>query len=255
MTAATPSAHDQKIVAQFTHWARPFSELALHAEADGMRRTLAAADLAPDMRVLDVACGPGIVACAAAKLAGHVTGIDLTPAMIEQAKARQKREGLSNCDWQVGDATALPFADAGFDRAITRYSFHHMPEPIRALKEMARVTRPGGKVVVIDATPSAQTQAAYDRMESLRDPSHASALTREQLRALGRAAGLAETAIDFYRLDAQLQALADPSDMAALTALFEADIAGKEDRIGVEARRDADGIVFRFPISILAWTR
>ncbi len=253
MTAS--SAHDQKIVAQFTRWARPFSELALHAEADGMRRTLAAADLAPDLAVLDVACGPGIVACAAAKLAGHVTGIDLTPAMIGEAKARQAREGLSNCAWQVGDATALPFADASFDRAITRYSFHHMPAPFHALKEMARVTKPGGKVVVIDATPSPATQAAYDRMEILRDPSHASALTLEQLRALGRDAGLAEAAIDFYRLDARLQTLADPEDMAALAALFDADIESGEDRIGVEAWRDEDGIIFRFPISILAWTR
>jgi len=255
MTAPKSSAHDQKIVTQFTLWARPFSELALHAEADGMRRTLAAADLAPGMRVLDVACGPGIIACAAAKLVGHVTGIDLTPAMIGEAKARQTREGLSNCDWQVGDATALPFADASFDRVLTRYSFHHVPEPIRVLREMARVTKPGGKLVVIDATPSAETQAAYDQMETLRDPSHASALTLEQLRALGRQAGLGEAAIDFYHLDARLQTLAAPKDMAALTALFEADIASGQDRIGVQARRDQDGIIFRFPISILAWTR
>jgi ubiquinone/menaquinone biosynthesis C-methylase UbiE len=253
MTAA-PS-HNRKIVAQFTRWARPFSELALHAEADGMRRTLEAAALEPHHTVLDVACGPGIVACAVAKKAGHVTGIDLTPAMIEQAKARQAREALTNCDWRQGDATALPFADAGFDRVLTRYSFHHMPEPLRTLREMARVTRPGGRVVVVDATPTAETQAAYDAMETLRDPSHASALTLDQLRALGREAGLAEAAFDVYRLDARLAALSDPADMAALTALFDADIAGGEDRIGVEARRDKDGIVFRFPISILAWTK
>jgi ubiquinone/menaquinone biosynthesis C-methylase UbiE len=247
--------HDRKIVAQFTRWARPFSELALHAEADGMRRTLKAAALEPHHKVLDVACGPGIVACAAAKQAGHVTGIDLTPAMIEQAKARQAREGLANCDWRVGDATALPFADAGFDRVLTRYSFHHMPEPIRALKEMARVARPGGRVVVIDATPTAQTQAAYDAMETLRDPSHASALTLDQLRALGREARLTEAAFDFYRLEARLQALADEADMAALTALFDADIESGEDRIGVEARCDKDGIAFRFPIGIVAWSK
>ena len=248
------TAHDEKIVAQFTRWARPFSELAVHAEAEGMRRTLAAARLTGTTRVLDVACGPGIVACAAAAHAAHVTGIDLTPAMIEQATARQAREGLSNCDWRVGDATALPFADAGFDTAITRYSFHHMPEPARALREMARVAKPGGCVVVIDATPSPQTQAAYDRMETLRDPSHTSALTREQLRRLGRDAGLVETAIDGYGLEVKLASLADASDMAALTALFDADIASGENRIGVDARREADGIYFRFPVTIIAWT-
>lgn len=108
--------------------------------------------------------------------------------------------------------------------------------------------------VAIDATPSPQTQAAYDRMETLRDPSHAGALTLEQLRGLGRDAGLIEETVDFYRLDAKLETPADAADMAALTALFDADIAGGEDRIGVQARREPDGIIFRFPVSIVAWT-
>jgi SAM-dependent methyltransferase len=249
------TAHDQKIVAQFTRWAAPFAALDIHADADGLRRTLAAARLAPHMRVLDVACGPGIVACAAAAQAGHVTGIDLTPAMIEQAKARQQHAGLTNTDWQVGDATRLPFADNSFDVALTRYSFHHLPHPGEALREMQRVVAPGGRVVVIDATPTQETQAAYDRMETLRDPSHTSALTRDQLRGLGAGLGLIEDGIDSYGLDARLDTLADAADMAALTAMFDADIESGENRIGVSARREADGIYFRFPITILAWRK
>lgn len=247
--------HDQKIVAQFTRWAAPFSALDIHAAAEGLRRTLAAARLAPHMRVLDVACGPGIVACAAAAQAGHVTGLDLTPAMIEQAKARQAREGLANIAWQVGDATRLPFADGSFDVALTRYSFHHLPAPIAALREMQRVVAPGGRVVVIDATPTPQTQQAYDQMETLRDPSHTSALTRAQLRGLGRDIGLIEDGIDGYALEARLDTLADAADMAALTALFDADIAGGENRIGVDARREGEAIHFRFPVTILAWRK
>ena len=60
------TAHNDRIAEQFTRWAKPFSELPVHAEAEGMARTLAAAGIGPDMKVLDVACGPGIVACAAA---------------------------------------------------------------------------------------------------------------------------------------------------------------------------------------------
>ncbi len=71
--------HDQKIVDQFTRWAAPFAALPAHAEPDGMARLLAAAALAPSMRVLDVACGPGIVACAIAPHVAQVTGFDLTP--------------------------------------------------------------------------------------------------------------------------------------------------------------------------------
>lgn len=247
------SAHDERIVEQFTRWARPFSELPVHAETEGMARTLAAAAITRDSIVLDVACGPGIVACAAAERAARVTGIDLTPAMIDQACERQRQLQLDNLEWRVGDATRLPFADGSFDVVLTRYSFHHMPEPVLALREMRRVCRRGGRVVVIDATPSAGTQAAYDRMEILRDPSHASALTLEQLRDIGRQAGLSERLIDGYRLEVLLSTLSDREDLPALNRMLEADIDSGADHIGVGAWRAADGIHFYFPISIVAW--
>ncbi|PWB95339.1 class I SAM-dependent methyltransferase [Methylosinus sporium] len=252
MTVAT---HNQRIVDQFTRWAKPFSELPIHAEADAMARTLRACALTPDTDALDVACGPGILACAQAPHARAVTGIDITPAMIEQARARQAAAGLENMAWHVGDATALPFESASFDRVTTRYSFHHMRDPAATLAEMVRVCRSGGRIVVIDATPSPETQAAYDAMERLRDPSHTSALTLEQLREIGREAGLREVVVDGYRLEAELSTLADPSDMPALAAMFDADIASGQDRIGVGARRTHAGILFHFPVSIVAWER
>jgi hypothetical protein len=120
---------------------------------------------------------------------------------------------------------------------------------------MVRVCRPEGRIVVIDATPSPETQAAYDAMERLRDPSHTSALTLQQLREIGQEAGLREVAVDGYRLGAELSTLADTSDIPALEAMLESDIASGQDRIGVGARRTAFGIQFHFPVSILAWER
>jgi SAM-dependent methyltransferase len=155
--------------------------------------------------------------------------------------------------WHVGDATALPFESGSFDRVTTRYSFHHMPDPAAVLAQMVRVCRPEGRIVVIDATPSPETQAAYDAMELLRDPSHTSALTLDQLREIGRDAGLREVVVDGYRLEAELSTLADRSDMPALVAMFDADIASGRDRIGVGARRTPTGIQFYFPVSIVAW--
>lgn len=247
--------HNQRIVEQFTRWAKPFADLPLHAEADAMAATLTAC--APDRAdtALDVACGPGILACALANQVRRVVGIDITPAMIEQAIARERAAALDNCEWHVGDATALPFDDGVFDLVTTRYSFHHMPDPWAAMAEMTRVCRAGGRIVVIDATPSAQTQAAYDEMETLRDPSHTNALTLEQLRQIGASAGLAEALVDSYRLEARLGSLADEPDMLALETLFDADIASGQDRIGVSAWRDDGGIGFLFPISIVAWTK
>ena len=247
------SEHDRKIVEQFSRWAKPFADLPLHSEGDAMARTVASCRLQADSVALDVACGPGILACALAEQGGHVTGIDLTPAMIEQARIRQTAAGRNNVEWRIGDAAALPFDAAAFDRVVTRYSFHHMLDPFRVLAEMKRVCRAGGRIVVIDATPSAETQQGYDRMEKLRDPSHAGALTLDQLLELGRRAGFSAPFVDRYRLEARLDTLADAGDMPALTAMFDADIASGEDRIGVGAWRAEDGIRFNFPISIVAW--
>ncbi|MGI4879733.1 MAG: methyltransferase domain-containing protein [Janthinobacterium lividum] len=251
----TMTAHDRRIIDQFTRWAKPFADLPIHAEAGSMARTIAACAVSTDVDVLDVACGPGILACALAEHARHVTGIDITPAMIAQARNRQVSTGLDNLAWHIGDATVLPFEDSCFDRVTTRYSFHHMPDPAAVLAEMKRVCRPDGRIVVIDATPSPETRSAYDVMERLRDPSHASALTLDQLRRIGAEAGLRELLVDSYQLEARLDTLADAGDMPTLFAMFDADILGGTDSIGVGAWRADDGIRFRFPVSIVAWER
>jgi ubiquinone/menaquinone biosynthesis C-methylase UbiE len=245
--------HDDQIVAEFTRQARRFAAHPSLAEADGIARMFAAAASGGNGRILDVACGPGIVACAAAQRAVQVTGIDLTPAMIDQARLRQQALGLANVDWLIGDARALPFAAASFDVVLTRYSFHHLPDPETVLAEMARVCRPGGRIVVADVTPSARCQPAYDAMERLRDPSHVSARTLAQLRRLGQDLGLTEVTCDGYRLEVALAAVTDRHTLPQLTALFDADIAGGTDAIGVGARRADDGIRFYFPVSIMAW--
>ena len=247
--------HDERIVAEFTRQARRFAGHPALAESEGLARMLGAGAVSGETQLLDVACGPGIVACAAAGRAAQVTGIDLTPAMIDQARLRQEALSLANVAWLIGNATALPFAPASFDVVLTRYSFHHFASPAAVLAEMARVCRPGGRVVVTDVTPSARSQAAYDRMERLRDPSHICALTIEQLRQLGQGCDLVEVCGDGYRLEVALATVADPRSLPQLTALFDADITAGTDAIGVGARRTADGIRFHFPVSILAWER
>lgn len=122
------------------------------------------------------------MACAFAKAARHVTGIDLTPAMIEQAKVMQQADKLTNLTWHIGDVQPLPFADASFSLVFTRYSFHHFLDPRAVLAEMVRVCTPGGRIVVVDVFTSGPEQAeAYNRMEKLRDPSHVRALALEEL--------------------------------------------------------------------------
>ena len=167
----------RRIVEQFTRQAVPFSEMPHHNDEGTYRLVIETAGIGPEDMVLDVACGPGLITCAVARIARHVTGIDITPAMIEEARKRQQAMELTNLDWHIGDVTPLPFAASSFSAVITRYSFHHFLEPQAVLTEMVRVCQPGGKVAVVDMFTSTPEQAeAYDRMERLRDPSHARAV-------------------------------------------------------------------------------
>src|SRR5215510_12609730 len=102
----TDRAEEQRrlILEQFTRQAVPFAEMPAHSNDEANRLLIDLATVGPDDTVLDVACGPGLVACSLAEVACHVTGIDLTPAMIEQAQARQQTKGLTNLTWCVGDA-------------------------------------------------------------------------------------------------------------------------------------------------------
>lgn len=249
---------NQLIIEQFSAQAAPFARFAAHSAAESMRLVREAVGIGPNDEILDVACGPGIVACDFARSAARVVGIDLTPAMIEQARTLQAANGLANLDWRIGDVSELPFESSSFDVAFTRYSFHHMIGPARVLTEMARVVRPGGRVAVVDVYSSGPEQgAAYDRVEKLRDPSHVRALGLDELARLFGEAGLEDVKTRFYGLEVDLDELLassspEPGAADEVRRIFREDVG--VDRLGVNARR-ADGsgagsIRFTFPIAV-----
>lgn len=241
------------VVEQFSRQAASFARLPSHEQATGLLLDMARVDGRTEL--LDVACGPGMVACAAATRAKYVTGIDLTPAMIEQARLLQAKLGLSNLDWHVGEATALPFEDGRFDAVTTRYSAHHLPDPDLAFAELLRVARPGGCVAIADMVLPPRQAAAYDRMERLRDPSHVRTLSREELRAAAVAAGLREPRTAGYVFSIDLERLLRgsfpaPGDAERVRAMFEADLG--VDRMGLRLRREDGVIILSYPVAIVA---
>jgi ubiquinone/menaquinone biosynthesis C-methylase UbiE len=241
--------HQRLILEQFTKQAVPFSQMQNHSP----ELLLAASGAGPSDTVLDVACGPGLMACAFAKVARHVTGIDLTPAMIEQAKAMQQADGLTNLAWHVGDVQRLPFADASFSLVFTRYSFHHLLDPKTVLAEMVRVCSHGGRVVVVDVFTSGPEQAeAYNRMEKLRDPSHVRALALEELTALLTQAGLRNVRMQLYKHEVELEQVLQRSfpnhgDADTIRQMFAEDLA--VNRLGVGAHRRECSIHYSYPIA------
>jgi SAM-dependent methyltransferase len=114
-----------------THTAR-FTSYGIDPLLDAIR-------IAPGLSVLDVCCGTGLAAQAAASKGARVTGIDISSEMIALARAKSP-----DCDFRVGDAEALPFENQFFDRVICNFGLFHLPEPDRAMAEAARVLRPGG---------------------------------------------------------------------------------------------------------------
>jgi SAM-dependent methyltransferase len=252
-------AQNRLILDQFTRQAEPFARLPAHSDEKSIRLVRQAAEIGPEDSVLDVACGPGLLACAFARTARHVTGVDLTPAMVEQARALQRAEGLANLAWHVGDVASLPFPDGSFSVAFTRYSFHHLLDPGAALSEMIRVTRPGGRVVVVDVYTSGPEQAAaYDHVERLRDPSHVRALGLDELTGLLRDAGLADVATTLYGLDVELGRLLaasfpEPGASEEIRRLFAADLG--RDRLGFGARQVGGEIRITFPTAVLVARR
>ena len=133
-----------------------------------------------------------MVGRALAPKVGSLHGVDLTPAMIEKAREEAELEGLANAEFSLGDATALGFENDSFDAAITRFSLHHIPAPERVVEEMARVVRPGGRVVISDHARDADPAVAawVEEIERLRDPSHWACLTPDRLREIGATSGL-----------------------------------------------------------------
>lgn len=101
-------------------------------------------------RVLEVAAGTCICGRAIAPYAGHVTCLDMTPAMLAVGKDAAEKEKLGNMSFVVGDVMELPFLDESFEIVFSRLAFHHFPEIEQPFSEMKRVLKPGGKLVVID---------------------------------------------------------------------------------------------------------
>ncbi|MGE4544296.1 MAG: class I SAM-dependent methyltransferase [Pedobacter sp.] len=248
--------HRAGIIDQFSRQAIPFTRVPGHLDAIGLLMEMA--QVTGTDSVLDVACGPGLVACEFAKQADHVTGIDITPAMIEQARNLQREKSLANLTWTVGDALPLPWPDNSFSLVITRYSFHHFLQPAAVIAEMVRVCMPGGRVLVADVAVEADKSEAYDRMERMRDPSHTHALTEEEFDALFQQAGLRDCRRTSYgveiELESQLRASFPRSgDKQNLRRMITADIG--LNRLGIKPCRENGMVVYTVPIAVLVGTK
>jgi SAM-dependent methyltransferase len=120
--------------------------------ADVGELVVARAGVKPGMEVLDVACGTGNAARPAARAGARVTGLDLTPKLLQAGRAKAEAEGL-DIDWREGDVEDLPFEDGRFDRVLSTFGHMFAPRHQRTAGEMARVCRRGGAIAIATWRP------------------------------------------------------------------------------------------------------
>ena len=178
---------------RYTRFAEGYVTSATHAKGQELDRLIEIAQPQLEWVALDVATGGGHTALKFAPHVAWVTATDITPRMLEKAKAFVESQGAVNVSFEAADAEDLPYDEQSFDLVTCRIAPHHFPDPSRFVLESARVLKPQGLLLVQDhALPEDAEAAGYiNDFERLRDPSHYRACRESEWMTLFEAAGLA----------------------------------------------------------------
>lgn len=237
--------HLTRVADEFARQAQTFDNWAEKADDQVAVRFRAALGDAGRGRLLDVACGPGVVTAALAPHAASVVAFGATDEMLKKATTRCAKAGLTNVDFKRGDAERLPFADGQFDGVVTRLAIHHFADPQRALAEMFRVLRPGGAAVIVDAVSSedAAESQLHNAIERLRDPSHVRMLPASELDAAVSRAGFRDIEHATWDMNRELEdwlaIVSDPARVEPIRTVIRALAeAGRSAGIGLSVKDD-----------------
>jgi ubiquinone/menaquinone biosynthesis C-methylase UbiE len=259
-----PTHHD-KVLERFTETADVFSRNVRRTRSEEAEELAARATAgltnAKQLLAIDLACGPGTYTRPLAARVRHAIGADLTPAMVEKARAEAARDGVTNIEFVRADIYALPFADGVAGIVSCGYAIHHMTEPARALAEMVRVLQPGGRVAITDIIiPEGGDAEFQNHVERVRDPSHTTTQSAANFRALAQNAGLRIVSenlhdhwldFDIWMGNAGKLAPGDPV-YAQIRAMLESRIGN--DTSGFHPRhseKSAGGLEFMHTVSLL----
>lgn len=221
---------------------------AFHSESVLARFSKAITAL-PAGRLLDLACGPGIVTGTIAPLVTEVVGVDATPEMIRLAKDHMAKAGLTNVLFQVALAESLPFRAGTFDTVVSRLSLHHFSDIPAVLAEVRRVLRPQGYFILADVLSSDEPEEAtlHNALEQLRDPTHVRMLTRVALRQALFSAGFEIISEEVWEQERSFtewaEIVADPSRTEPLKEVMRA-LVRTGRHAGVRLREEAGEVLF-----------
>ncbi len=181
-----------RVAAQFGAAAGAYSVSLTHGDPAALKRVVELARPKSTDVALDIATGAGHTAMALAPHVAQVIGYDLTAPMLAETARNAAACGLQNVTTRQGAAESLPFPDASFDIVTVRQAPHHFADVRAAVREMARVARPGARVIIIDSTAPEDEflDRQWNHIEKLRDPSHVRNYRPSEWREFVASAGL-----------------------------------------------------------------
>jgi ubiquinone/menaquinone biosynthesis C-methylase UbiE len=182
-----------------------------HTDQHVLGRVVALSQVSPDWHALDVATGTGHTAFALAPLVRAVVGIDLTPEMLEEARHLQTARAIANVSFQVADVHHLPFADGAFDLVTCRRAAHHFSNIGAALREIRRVLRPGGRLVVDDRSvpEDDEVDTLMNQLDLYHDASHVREYRPSAWQQMVQEAGFVVEAVEPYTRHRPLRSLTE----------------------------------------------
>src|SRR5690625_1638329 len=242
--------HHTRVLAAFTEQAETFQNPRLNqAFTSALDWLVDLIDPEPGGTWLDVAGGTGLVGRTLARRVDRAICVDATEAMLDAGRREAAEEGIHNIEVVPGDALALPTGP--FDGVVTRFSFHHLEEPRRALAAMVDVCRPGGRIAVKDLVASAEpgVRERQDHIESLRDDSHLRMVVAGEVAAWAAELGLSVEQPVVRELERPLepwlaQSRTPPGRAQAVREALEAELDGAE-RTGMRPYRRGSEVWFR----------
>jgi ubiquinone/menaquinone biosynthesis C-methylase UbiE len=204
----TPEEEAKRI---FGERAAHYVTSAPHADPQALARVIALAAPQPDWAALDIATGTGHTALALAPHVASVIGIDLTPEMLAEAEKLCAAQAVHNVSFQLADVHRLPFPEEAFDLITSRLAPHHFSDIGQALREMKRVLRPGGRLVINDRSVPEDdfVDACMNELDRYHDESHVRQYRPSQWRRLLIEAGFAVEMIEPYTKHRPLTSLTE----------------------------------------------
>ncbi|MTV37315.1 class I SAM-dependent methyltransferase [Duganella radicis] len=191
------------VAQQFGNTASAYLTSTVHSQGADLAKLREIAAAVPKRPVvLDLGCGAGHASFAVAPVAESVTAFDLSPEMLAVVARAAQERGLQNIDTQQGNVASLPFADASFCMVVTRFSAHHWLDVPAALREVRRVLKPKGVLVIIDITAPETPlhDTTLQAVELLRDGSHVRDYRPSEWMRMLADAGFAAERVDDWKL-------------------------------------------------------